>query len=154
MVAQVAVALVLLSGAGLLIRSFVQLVKVNPGFHADGLLVARIALGDEYREDNRQVKYFHELTNRLKSLPGVSEAGAATVLPMNPFGIDFDVPYFRAEQAEPPRAAAPQAKFRAATPEYFRAMGMPVNKGRGFVQQDRHDSPRVVIVNQLLAERA
>ena len=152
--AQVAVALVLLSGAGLLIRSFVQLVKVNPGFHADGLLVARIALGDEYREDNRQVNYFQELTNRLKSLPGVNEAGAATVLPMNPFGIDFDVPYHRAEQAEPRRAAAPKAKFRAATPEYFRAMGIPVNKGRGFVEQDRHDSPRVVIVNQLLAERA
>ena len=73
-VAQVAVALVLLSGAGLLIRSFVQLVNVNPGFQADGLLVARIALGDEYREDNRQVNYFQELTNRLKSLPGVSEA--------------------------------------------------------------------------------
>ena len=72
---------------------------------------------------------------------------------MNPFGIDFDVPYHRAEQAEPPRAAAPKAKFRAATPEYFRAIGIPVNKGRGFVDQDRHDSPRVVIVNQMLAER-
>jgi len=152
-VAQVAVALVLLSGAGLLIRSFVQLVNVNPGFQADRLLVARIALGDEYREDNRQVNYFRELTNRLKSLPGVNEAGAATVLPMNPFGIDFDVPYHRAEQAEPPRSAAPKAKFRAATPEYFRAIGIPINKGRGFVDQDRHDSPRVVIVNRMLAER-
>jgi putative ABC transport system permease protein len=152
-VAQVAVALVLLSGAGLLIRSFVQLVRVNPGFHADGLLVARIALGDEYREDNRQVNYFRELTDRLKSLPGVNEVGAATVLPMNPFGIDFDVPYHRAEQAEPPRSAAPKAKFRAATPEYFQAIGIPVNQGRGFVEQDRPDSARVVIVNRMLAER-
>ncbi|MCM3901012.1 MAG: ABC transporter permease [Pyrinomonadaceae bacterium] len=152
-VAQVAVALVLLSGAGLLIRSFVQLVKVNPGFTADGLLVARIALGDEYRQNNKQVNYFRELTNRLRRLPGVNEAGAATVLPMNPFGIDFDVPYHRAEQAEPPRAAAPKAKFRAVTPEYFQAMEMPLHKGRGFVEQDRHDSPRVLIVNQMLAER-
>lgn len=152
-VAQVAVALVLLSGAGLLVRSFMQLVKINPGFHTKGLLVARMALGDEYSEDYRQVTYFQELTNRLKNLPGVNDAGAATVLPMNPFGIDFDVPYHRAEQAEPPRSAAPKAKFRAATPEYFGAMGMLLSNGRGFVEQDRHDSPRVVVVNQMLAKR-
>ncbi len=153
-VAQVAMTLVLLCGAGLLIRSFGQLVGVNPGFNADGLLVARIALGDEYRQDNRQVNYFQELTNRLKNLPRVNEVGAATVLPMNQFGIDFDVPYHRAEQEEPSPAAAPKAKFRAATPEYFRAMDIPLTRGRDFVQQDRHDSPRVVIVNQMLAERA
>ncbi|HEX7333785.1 MAG TPA: ABC transporter permease [Pyrinomonadaceae bacterium] len=152
-VAQVGVALALLSGAGLLIRSFVQLVKVNPGFQMDGLLVARIALGDDYREGNRQVTYFQELANRLRSLPGVYDAAAVTVLPMNPFGIDFDVPYHRAEQAEPANAAAPKAKFRAATPDYFRAMGIPLMKGRGFLEQDRSDSPRVVVVNQLLAER-
>jgi putative ABC transport system permease protein len=153
-VAQVAVALVLLSGAGLLIRSFVRLIKVNPGFQTDGLLVARIALGDDYQKGNRQVTYFQELTNRLKRLPSVKDAAASTVLPMNPFGIDFDVPYHRADQAEPPRAAAPKAKFRAVTPDYFRAMGIPLNQGRSFLEQDRHDSPNVVVVNQLLAERA
>ena len=153
-VAQVAVALALLSGAGLLIRSFVQLVRVNPGFQTDGLLVARIALGDDYREGNRQVTYFQELTNRLKSLPAVKDAAAATVLPMNPFGIDFDVPYHRADQAEPAGAAAPKAKFRAATPDYFRTMGIPLIHGRGFIEQDRSDAPKVVVVNQLLAERA
>jgi putative ABC transport system permease protein len=152
-VAQVAVALTLLSGAGLLIRSFVQLVKVNPGFQTDGLLVVRIALGDEYREDNRQVTYFQELTKRLKSLPGVNDAAAATVLPMNLFGIDFDVPYHRTDQAEPTSATAPKAKFRAATPDYFRAMGIPLIEGRSFLEQDRNDSPKVVVVNQLLAER-
>ncbi len=153
-VAQVAVTLVLLCGAGLLIRSFAQLVEVNSGFSADGLLVARIALGDEYRPDNRQVKYFQDLISRLKNLPGVNESGAATVVPMNQFGIDFDVPFHRAEQEEPSPASAPKAKFRAATPEYFRAIGIPVTRGRGFVEQDRNDSPRVVIVNQMLAERA
>lgn len=152
-VAQVAVALVLLSGAGLLIRSFVYLVQVNPGFQTDGLLVARIALGDEYREGNRQVTYFQELTNRLKTLPGVKDAAAATVLPMNPFGIDFDVPYHRADQAEPATTASPKAKFRAATPDYFRAMGIPVIQGRAFLEQDRSDSTKVVVVNQSLAER-
>lgn len=130
-----------------------QLVKVNPGFQTEGLLVARIALGDDYREGNRQVTYFQELTNRLKSLPGVKDAAAATVLPMNPFGIDFDVPYHSAEQAEPPSAAAPKARFRAATPDYFQAMGIPLNQCRGFLEQDRYDSPKVVVVNQLLAER-
>lgn len=152
-VAQVAVALVLLSGAGLLIRSFVHLIRVNPGFQTEGLLIARVALGDEYREDNRQVIYFQELTNRLKTLPGVKDAAASTVLPMNSFGIDFDVPYHRADEAEPAGTATPKAKFRAATPDYFRAMGIPVIQGRGFLDQDRDDSPKVVVVNQLLADR-
>ena len=152
-VTQVAVALVLLSGAGLLIRSFVRLVKVDPGFQMDGLLVARLALGDEYKEDNRQVTYFQELTDRLKNLPSVQEVAAVTVMPMNRFGIDFDVPYHRDGDSEPARAAAPKAKFRAATPHYFRAMGIPLIQGRGFLEQDRFDSPKVVVVNQLLAER-
>lgn len=152
-VAQVAVALTLLSGAGLLIRSFVQLVKVNPGFETDRLLVVRVALGDDYREDNRQVTYFQELTKRLKSLPGVNDAAAATVLPMNRFGIDFDVPYHRTDQAEPTNAAAPKAKFRSATPDYFRTMGITLIQGRGFLEQDRNDSPKVVVVNQVLAEK-
>jgi putative ABC transport system permease protein len=151
---QVAVALVVLSGAGLLIRSFVQLVKVDPGFDAEDLLVARVALGDEYSENNRQVVYFQELTKRLQSLPGVSAVGAATVLPMNSFGIDFDVPYHPAEQADLPRSATPKAKFRAVTPEYFHTMEMEFSQGRGFVEQDRPDSPRVVVVNEELAARA
>jgi putative ABC transport system permease protein len=152
-VAQVAAAFVLLSGAGLLTRSFVQLVKADPGFHTEGVLVARMVLGAEYREDYRQVAYFRELTEQLRNLPGVSAAGAATVLPLNPFGIDFDVPYLRTDEAELPRAAAPKAKFRAATPGYFQAIGMPLVQGRDFLERDRHDAPKVVIVNQQLAER-
>lgn len=152
-VLQVAVALIVLSGAGLLIRSFVGLVKVNPGFDSENLFVARIVLGDDYSEDNRQVTYFQELTKRLQSVPGVSAVGAATVLPMGSFGIDFDVPYHRDEQADLPRSATPKAKFRAVTPEYFHAIGMPLIRGRSFIEHDRHDSPRVVVVNEMLAER-
>lgn len=153
-IAQVAMALVLLSGAGLLIRSFVLLMNVNPGFRKDDLLVARIALDEEYEKDNRQVSYFQSLTNRLKNLPGVIDAGAATVVPLNLFGIDFAVPYHRPDQAEPPQASAPKAKFRSVTPGYFRTMGIGLANGRDFVEQDSQASLKVVIINQLLAERA
>jgi len=153
-VAQVALALMLMVGAGLFSRSFVKLVKLNPGFRTEGVLVARLFLGQEYTENYRQVTYFKELTERLRNLPGVSEAGATTVLPMNPFGIDFDVPYHRAEEIRPTRSAAPKAKFRSITPEYFQALGVPLIQGRGFLEQDHRNSPKVVIVNQTLAEHA
>ncbi len=84
----------------------------------------------------------------------MTAAGAVTVLPMNPFGIDFDVPYHRLDEAEPAPSAAAKARFRAATPGYFEAIGMPIALGRGFLETDRRNSPRVVVVNQAMAESA
>lgn len=153
-IAQVAFALVLLVGAGLLLRSFVRLSNVPPGFDPQNLLVVRLFLDDEYRADNRQVAFFQALTARLKTLPGVADAGAATVLPMNPFGIDFDVPWHREGEPEPQRANAAKARFRSATPEYLQTLGIPLRAGRGFSERDTQNAPRVVIVNQALAERA
>jgi ABC-type antimicrobial peptide transport system permease subunit len=72
---------------------------------------------------------------------------------MNPFGIDFDVPYYLPGSPEPERASAPKARFRAATPEYFRALGTPRLSGRDFTWADRVGTPRVVIVNRTLARR-
>lgn len=153
-IAQLAFALVLLVGAGLLLRSFARLSHVPPGFVPQNLLVVRLFLDSEYRTDNRQVAFFQTLTARLKTLPGVADAGAATVLPLNPFGIDFDVPWYREGEPEPQRANAAKARFRSATPEYFQTLGIPLLAGRGFSERDTVNAPRVVIVNQTLAERA
>lgn len=152
-VAQIALACVLLVGSGLLARSLRQLSRVPLGFEAENVLVLRVALGDPYAEEARRIAYFEELLERLRALPSVTAAGASTVMPMNPFGIDFDVPYHLPGSPEPERATAPKARFRAATPEYFRALQTPLLFGRDFTWEDRADTPRVVIVNRTLARR-
>lgn len=153
-IAQIALACVLLIGAGLLVRSFARLSNVAPGFDPHNLLVVRTNLDGEYREQRREVAYFRTLTERLRALPSVRAVAAATVLPLNPVGIDFDVPWHRPDEAEPTRASAPKARFRAATPTYFQTIGAPLLRGRDFTERDDDQAPRVVIVNQTLAERA
>ena len=150
---EIAIGLFLLVGAGLFIRSFIFLQKVDPGFEQANVLVSRIRLDAEYAEQGKQVRYFTSLLDRLKSHPGITNAGAVTVLPMNTFGIDFDVPYYRAEEAEPERATAPKAKFRSATADYFRTMRIPILEGRTFQNTDDVDKPKVVIINEALAKK-
>ncbi len=152
-VAQIALACVLLVGSGLLARSLLRLSRVPLGFEAENVLVARVALGDSYAEEARRIAYIEELLDRLRVLPSVTSVGASTIVPMNRFGIDFDVPYYLPGSPEPERASAPKARFRAATPEYFRTLSTPLLFGRDFTREDRMDRPRVVIVNRTLARR-
>jgi putative ABC transport system permease protein len=152
-VVEVAIGLFLLVGAGLFVRSFIFLSKVDPGFQQENLLVARLRLDAEYAEKGTHVQYFTSLLDRLKNSPGITNAGAVTVLPMNTFGIDFDVPYYRAEDPNQERATAPKAKFRSATADYFRTMGIGVSEGRTFLNSDDAHSPRVVIINRELAKK-
>jgi len=152
-VAQISLTSVLLVGSSLLARSLLQLSRVPLGFQHENVLVVRVALGDPYTAQARRVDYFEELLERLRALPSVTSAGASTVIPMNPFGIDFDVPYHLPGGPEPERASAPKARFRAATPEYFRALRTSLLSGRDFTWEDGVDTPRVVIVNRTLARR-
>jgi putative ABC transport system permease protein len=152
-VAQIALACVLLVGGGLLARSLVQLSRVSLGFEAGNVVMARIALGDDYAEEARRIRYFRELVDRLQGHPLVVSAGASTISPMSSFGIDFDVPYHRPEEPEPERATAPKARFRSATPGYFSTLSTPILHGRDFSWDDRADTPRVVVVNRTLARR-
>jgi putative ABC transport system permease protein len=152
-VAQVALACVLLVSSGLLGRTLLHLSRVPLGFRAENVLVARVALGDPYAERSRRIDYFRELLDGLRAVPSVTSVGASTVMPMNPFGIDFDVPYHLPGSPEPERATAPKARFRSATPGYFRTLGTPLLFGRDFTWEDREDTPRVVIVNRALARR-
>ena len=154
LIVQLAFALVLLCGAGLLVKSYWRLSQVPPGFEPHNLLVVRLGLDDEYRADQRQVTYFRELTQRLKALPGVTTAGAATVTPLNSYGIDFDVPWYRTGEPEPQRTNAAKARFRSTTPDYFQTLAVPLLRGRWFSERDELTAPRVVLVNQALAERA
>jgi putative ABC transport system permease protein len=156
-IGEVALALILLVGAGLLLRSFVRLNVVDPGFDAKNALVLRISL-DRGRYGARDGSgphprdYFRGLMERIEALPSVKSAGGVSALPMNPVNVDFDRPYWR-EGETPPPGGPNQADVRLATPHYFDAMGMRLLRGRSFTAQDGPESPLVVVVNQSLARR-
>jgi putative ABC transport system permease protein len=152
-VAQIGLALSLLIGGGLVLRSVIHLGRVPLGFEAEGVLVMRLALGDRYEEESSRISYFEGLLQRLEALPSVRSAGAATVIPMSPFGIDFDVPYYVPGEPRPERADGPKARFRSATPGTFDSLGIALLEGRDFTWRDDVDAPRVVIVNRTLARR-
>ena len=149
---EIAIALVLLVGAGLLARSFARMLAVNPGFDSEKLLVMPIFLdNNRYRTPAQSSSYYLSLIERLKSLPAVTAVGATTALPMSDVGVDFDRPYWREGEADP-GGAAPKAAVRMVTPDYFRTMGISLQAGRAFTDEDRPETPSVMMVNETLAQ--
>lgn len=152
-VAEIAVTVVLLAGAGLLVRSFAGLQRVDPGFDVRNLLVLRIAPDVTRYRDRRVSDYYGRVLNALRELPGVASAAAVTVLPMSTIGSDFYRPYWL-EGARPEGHAVAQANVRMATPGYFATLGLPLVSGREFSAQDEPGAPPVIIVNESLARSA
>ncbi len=151
---EIALAVVLLASAALLVRSFDELLAVDPGFSAENTLVLPITLDNNaYDSGARSREYYRTLIERLEDLPDVVSAGGATVLPMSPIGPDFDRPIW-ADGELPPEGGAQRADIRMATPGYFETLGMTLSKGRGFSNElDTPEAPKVVIVNESLARR-
>ena len=153
-VVEVALSLVLLVGAGLMLKSFWRLVHVNPGFEPDNLLTINISLPNVKYPPGRQetVNFYRQLPERLSALPDVRDVSAVSRLPVS--GI---APYSELiiEGRQFPQGAAPSVGFRRILPNYFRTMRIPVLQGREFDQRDgsRDGQPDVVIINQKLAER-
>ncbi|HEX9581275.1 MAG TPA: ABC transporter permease, partial [Gemmatimonadales bacterium] len=149
-VAQVALALMLLAGAGLLIRSLARLRQVNPGFEAAQLLTANVGLpGTLYEDDARQVAFFHEFAARARALPGVEAAGLVSYLPMTGLGAATS---FRAtDRPEPAAGQRPVADIRAADQGYFAALQVPLLAGRLFDGSERAGTPHVIVVSETLA---
>ena len=153
-VAEIGVTVVLLVGAGLLVRSFASLQRVDPGFSIDNLLVLRIAPDvTRYRGAPLVNDYYSRVFDSIRELPGVASVAAVTVLPMSSIGSDFYRPYWL-DGARPAGNVVPQANVRMASPGYFRTLGLPLVAGREFSAQDRIDAPRVIIVNESLARVA
>jgi len=151
-VGQIALAMVLLAGAGLLIRSFVQLRRVDPGFPAPGALTFRIALPESvYKDDDRRVALFDDLVARLAALPGVRSAGTVMGLPLS--GTRFNLSFEVAARPKLPLAQQPSMEVRVASPGYFEAMGIPLLRGRAFERGDRAGSPQVVVLSQTAVRR-
>jgi putative ABC transport system permease protein len=149
-VAEVALSLVLLVGAGLMIRSFVAMLRDDIGFNPQSVLSFQLSLsGEKYSEAQRR-SFYHQLLKRLETLPGVVAAGATNILPMSFNGTDTT---FEIVGRPPEKGKAPGADYRVVTPGYFDAIGMSLRRGRDITAGDNEQTPRVVIINETLARR-
>lgn len=151
-VSEVALALTLLVVAGLLIRSFLRLQQVEPGFNSKNVLTMQIALPQpRYPGEEQQVSFFQQLLQRIEALPSVESAGTVNSLPLSGqgAGISFQI------AGAPPAAPGEQlnTQYRIASPNYFSAMSIPLLRGRVFTERDDLKAPGAVIINQAMARR-
>ena len=151
-VSEVALSLMLLVGAGLLIKSFRRLLETDPGYDTEHVLAADIALSRaRYPEPERQAAFFQQAIQRVASLPGVEAAGVTSLLPLG--GADTKISFNIEGRPSFPKGEAPAARYQIASPDYFRVMNIPLRKGRSFTEQDAKDSPPVVVVSEAFARR-
>ncbi|HKA20807.1 MAG TPA: ABC transporter permease [Blastocatellia bacterium] len=151
-VLEIALSLVLLIGAGLMIKSFAKLNRINPGFNPNNLLTMGVTLlRTNYPEDENVAAFYSQMLDRLNSTPGVQSAGAITELPLSGgntsdnFTIEGRPPIAKQDQ--------PLAECRVVTPHYFESMGIPLLQGRDFLYTDTKQTPNVALINEAFARR-
>ena len=151
-VVELALAVMLLAGAGLLLRSFAKLQAVDPGFKIDPALTFDLTLPDtRYKEDERRVAFFDQLLSRLRALPGARDASAVMGLPLS--GLDFIISFEVKGRPPVPPAQRPAMQVRVATPDYFKAIGIQLKRGRLFTDDDKAGAPRVVLITESAARQ-
>ncbi len=149
-VAEVALALVLLVGGGLMLRSFAKLMQVDPGFNPEQVLTANVSLPrKKYPEGSQQAAFYKQLTENVATLPGVQSVGGANAIIFEDFILGLAV------KGRPPvnPGEMPITNYAAVTPDYFKSMGIRLIKGRFFAEADNADAPRVALINETLAKR-
>ena len=149
-VAEVALAMTLTVCGGLLLRSFVSVLHVDPGFNPEQLLTMQVSVPPRYTDTPSRLTFYDSLENRLRALPGVTALGGTTRLPL---GSTNTTTYVDVEGRSVPRAEMPEVEMRRAVFEYFEAMGIPVLRGRAFTREDTLNAPVAAIVNAALAAR-
>ena len=150
-ISETALSLLLVAAAGLLLRSFARILKVDPGFRPDGVLTLRVALPDAIYGKPEQVRgFYQELLDRVQRLPGVQSAGAVSGLPLSGQGGSGTTTID--SQSVPLEDTTPEADQRVATPDYFKAMGISLVRGRLFEARDSDTAPPVAIVDESLAQ--
>jgi len=153
-VIEVAVALLLLVGAGLMTRSFAQLMRVSPGFEPHNLLAVQIYLPQtKYQNGAQRSRFYMEAIRRLAVVPGVQSVAGVSALPMYPVGIDFALPFTIDGKQAPANGEEPRADIRTATPRYFETMRMALVRGRPFDERDRQGAPGTMVINETMARR-
>jgi putative ABC transport system permease protein len=151
-VAQVAVSFLLLIGAGLMLRSFMKLQHVDPGFQPENVLTMNISLDFvKYNTNDKQRAFFETLLERIQSQSGVKSAAASMMIPFTT-GMTMTGDFRMEGETPAPGQAPPSADFRIVSPTYFEALHIPVLRGRGFLQTDRPGNPDVAVVNRSAAQ--
>ncbi len=146
---EVALAIVLLVGAGLLIRSFGQLSSVDPGFRTENTVTVAITLPEpKYSDSGLRRQFFNELVDVAATLPGVKAAGATSALPMSSVGLDFDLPFQILGQTPVAQSDRPRAEYRSVIAGYFETMGIPLLRGRLLDRFDREQNRPVMVINE------
>ncbi|HEX8775381.1 MAG TPA: ABC transporter permease [Pyrinomonadaceae bacterium] len=152
-VSEIALALVLLVGAGLLIRSFMRLQQVDPGFEPKSVVAMEIVLPfiapSNYKEPEQQAAFFRQTLERAATLPGVQAATVVSSLPLSGAFESTDV--IIEGQPEPPNGDWPPANYTMVSADYFRVMSIPLMKGRALTERDTKESPGVVVINETMA---
>jgi predicted permease len=151
-ISEVSLACVLLIGAGLMLRSLLNLMHLDPGFQTEHVLTAILSLPEErYKTPESLLHFYNELPRGVRSLPGVQSVGLGSDIPWT--GYDDNTGGFTIEGKQPPPHEEFHARYHMATPDYFRALGIPLVRGRFFTDADKTDAPLVLIINHAMAER-
>jgi len=149
-VAEVALALVLLGGAGVMYRGFDRYLHHNPGWDTDRVLAAVLPLGDKrFPTPESQIDFYRRIETRLGALPGVESVALATSLPIWDYGTERKI--FTEQQASGDKANLPVASHTMVTSDFFQTLGVPLLEGHGFAPDLKRDSPKVIVINDALA---
>ena len=153
-VAEMALAIVMLAGAGLMLRSVSRLVHVDPGVDVERLITGRVSLpGARYTADADRVRFFEQLTANLRAVAGVETAAAASYVPAGGRGFGLGRVFLLDGQPEPPASNDYPADWNVVTPGFFDAVGMRVVKGRSFTERDAAKATPVMLINETMARR-
>ena len=151
-VAQVALALLLLAGAGLTLKSFLNAQNAPLGFNPEDILVADVSLPKARYDTDEKIAHFNDqLIERIRALPGVEAAALGLNIPFD--NNEWDSPFHITGTPPYPPGERPEAEINIVTPDYLRVMGMPLLRGRGFTANDRANQPRLVIIDESLAQK-
>ncbi len=151
-ITQVALAVVLLAGAGLTLKSFWRAQNAPINFDPSNLLTVGLALPDaRYEEDDKQIAFYTQLLERVRALPGVDTAAIGSNIPFD--DSEWDSSFHVTGTPEPPKGQEPSAEINIVSADYFRAMGMPIIRGRAFGPEEVFGQPRSIIIDETLAQK-
>ena len=151
-VSEMAIALVLLTGAGLLVKSFLRLQRIDPGVSIDRVLTLKLRIPDaRYAQNESQVRFYDEVLRRIQALPGVVSAGVTSDLPLG--GSDSFLGFGIEGRPQEKLGQGPEGGWHQVSPDYFRTMGIRLQRGRLFDARDLRQAPGVAVVSETLAKR-
>lgn len=151
-VAEVALAVVLIAGAGLMLRTLGNLVRVDPGFNPENVLVVSFTIPPSAYEEFPEIgTYYQQVLEQVRAVPGVESAGAIKTLPLR--GTGENARFFPSDRRPARPEDAPSAMLLHVSTDYFRTLGIPLRRGRAFTEADRFDAPPVVMINEAMARR-